>query len=461
MLKKLILLIWTSVLLYGCATVYTPPVNTPTPNTKTTVSTKIAQNFPEGFDQASKNKYENGLISTNSGEWYLENAMMGSTDNDAKVGNKSIRIKDNGLLRMNFDISSGIYQLRIKSGLYQVDKSANYEVWISTNRGSSWQKIGNTITVTDKFLKENIFNINTQQPVRFEIRKTDGLTSRINIDDIGISTYLSASPAPIPSPKPNPSPKNIATKDNNLLLGNPSNAIANTSYSNNFLMVKNAYALSYNKSKGTANWVSWHVSSAWKGDTPRQNDFKPDSSLPQGWAAISPRDYTDSGFDRGHLCPSDDRDGSVAENQETFLMTNMTPQAPENNRGVWKSLEEYGRKLTEQGYELYVIAGPAGKGGTGSNGTAQVIGNKNQVTVPASLWKIIVVLPIGQDDLFRISADTRIIAVNIPNNNSVSNTRWTDYRVSVDALERLTGFDFLSDVPADIQSIIEAKIDNQ
>jgi endonuclease G len=62
--------------------------------------------------------------------------------------------------------------------------------------------------------------------------------------------------------------------------------------------------------------------------------------------------------------------------------------------------------------------------------------------------------------LYRIGTDTRVIAVNIPNTNQAGATNWRDYRVSVDALEKLTGFDFLSDVPKDIQSVIEARVDN-
>lgn len=474
--KNLTIFIASSWLFYSCVSVYTPNntnTNTNTNTNKTTNVVKVVSNFPENFDQVSKNKYETATITTNSGDWYFENAMMGSTDNDVKNGAKAIRIKEDGLVRFDTDLTSGIYQIKLKAGLYQSDKTAAFEVRISTNRGNTWNKIGNTITLTDKFLKDFTFTVNTTVPTRFEIVKVDGTNGRLNIDDVSISAYSGSvsptpNPSPTPTPTPNPSPKpnpkpapnNVATKDNNLLLGNPSNAISNTSYSNNFLMLKNAYALSYNKSKATANWVSWHVSAAWKGDAQRQNDFRPDSSLPQGWSAVNTRDYTDSGFDRGHICPSDDRDGSVEENQETFLMTNIMPQAPDNNRGVWKNLEEYGRRLVEQGYELYVIAGPYGQGGTGSNGEAQTIGNKNTIVVPKSVWKIIVVLPVGQNDLYRIGTDTRVIAVNIPNTNQAGASNWRDYRVSVDALEKLTGFDFLSDVPKDIQSVIEARVDN-
>jgi endonuclease G, mitochondrial len=79
--------------------------------------------------------------------------------------------------------------------------------------------------------------------------------------------------------------------------------------------------------------------------------------------------------------------------------------------------------------------------------------------VPASLWKIIVVLPIGQNDVLRINENTRIIAVNIPNDNSIGTNSWKNYRVSVDELERLTGYDFLSNVSVEIQGVIEGMVD--
>ena len=140
-------------------------------------------------------------------------------------------------------------------------------------------------------------------------------------------------------------------------------------------------------------------------------------------------------------------------------MTNMTPQAPEHNQNIWKNLEEYERLLTEQGNEVYIIAGTMGEGGTGTSGFMKKIGKNDNITVPAFLWKIIVVLPVGQNDVLRINENTRIIAVNIPNENSVGTNSWKNYQVSVDELERLTGYDFLSNISVEIQSIIESRVD--
>jgi endonuclease G len=458
MLKKITLILSISLLFSSCG-VYVPTTNTNTSN----VRTKVASNFPEGFDDASKSRYEGGNITVSSGQWYLENAVIGGADNDQKDGVKAIRMKETAKLRMNFDIQSGIQQVRFKYGVYQLDKESSFELWASSNGGASWNKVGSTITATDKSLQDALFNVNIHQSARIEIRKTDGSVNRLNIDNISIITYSSSS-STTPSPLPSPSPKTIpngsttATRDDNLTLGNPSNAATNTSYSDNYLMVKNAYTLSYNKNKGIANWVSWHLSTAWKGETDRQNDFRPDPSLPQNWYQVTPRDYASTGFDRGHLCPSDDRDGGLEDNKETFLMTNMTPQAPENNRGIWKALEDYGRTLTQQGNEVYIIAGTIGEGGTGTNGFAKRIGKNDNITVPASLWKIIVVLPIGQNDELRINENTRIIAVNIPNQNGLVGS-WKQYRTSVAELEKLTGYNFLSTISPEIQAIIEARVD--
>lgn len=134
------------------------------------------------------------------------------------------------------------------------------------------------------------------------------------------------------------------------------------------------------------------------------------------------------------------------------------PQAPRHNQQAWRLLEDYARALLDAGNECYIIAGATGIGGTGNNGTVPTLAD-GKLTVPAALWKVIVVLPVGSNDLNRINAQTRVIAVWMPNTNDVGNEKWSSYRVGIDEIERRTGYDLLSNVPAEVQQAIEASTD--
>ena len=246
-----------------------------------------------------------------------------------------------------------------------------------------------------------------------------------------------------------------------LAMGNPSGAGMNLATPDNYLLDKPQYASSYNRSRGTSNWVSWYLSSSWIGSTPRQNDFRPDGSLPTGWYQVNNTDYTGSGFDRGHMTPSGDRTNTIPDNSATFLMTNMIPQAPDNNQGPWEGLESYLRSQLplNGGQEIYIISGSYGLGGTGSGGSKTVIANGN-VTVPAQTYKIAVILPLGMDDVNRVNTSTRVIAIIMPNTQGIRNNDWRIYRTSVDAVETATGYNFLSNLPTVIQDTLEAAVDN-
>ena len=218
------------------------------------------------------------------------------------------------------------------------------------------------------------------------------------------------------------------------------------------------FRLSYNNNTGTANWVSWHLSSAWTGDTPRCNCFKRDNDLPSSFFRATSSDYTNSGFDRGHLCPSADRNGSEDSNENTYYMSNIAPQAPDNNRKSWANFENYLRSLTLDGNEVHIIAGVAGSGGIGGNGFATTIDNGN-ITVPDSFWKVALILPNGTNDINRVTTSTRVIAINVPNDQGITSD-WTQFRTSVDAIESLTGYDLFENITNSVESVIESVVDN-
>lgn len=235
-----------------------------------------------------------------------------------------------------------------------------------------------------------------------------------------------------------------------LTLGIPSPA--NRTNANDYLMDDSArpYALSYNSSKRIPNWVSWQLNKSWLGTVPRANDFREDPALPKSWYRVKSTDYNGSGYDRGHMTPSADRAKDPTTNSATFLMTNIVPQTADNNRDVWESLESESRRLVNLGQELYIIAGGAGE--KGKIGAAKI-------SVPESTWKIIAVMAKPGATAADVSTKTRVIAIDVPNIQGIKEKTWRDFRVSVDQIEAKTGYDFLSNVPAEIQKAIESRVD--
>lgn len=262
--------------------------------------------------------------------------------------------------------------------------------------------------------------------------------------------------------------------DEHLVMGNPSDATADPQNRTNYLMRKVEYVLSYNKHTACPNWVSWHLNEGWIGSADRANDFRPDTSLPNGWLQVKPSDYNNSGFDRGHMCNSKDRTKDATSNSDTFLMTNMVPQSPRNNEQTWEALESYCRVLAVSN-ELYITCGPAGQGGEGQIGksktSAKLVkkkvleadrndGTSGTVTVPASTWKVIMVLPGGQVSPTEVTSSTTTIAVIIPNTQEIS-TDWKQYVASVDDVEHLTGYHFFSNVDPTVAKKIKTEVYHQ
>ncbi len=408
----------------------------------------------EDCEKGSKTGYAVGNVTLTTGSWNLDDALIGTLSTDRKVGTKSFRVRNSGSISMNFNIDSvDVKNIVVYHATYGTDGPSQWRLFYSSNDGIDWKPIGDTITSSDSTLQQQVYANPAFEgsKVRFQIKKLGG-TGRINFDNFIVAggiTYTTP-PAPLPT----------GTRDDNMAMGNPSDAAANPADSNNYLMRKDMYALAYNNSKGTSNWVSWHLSTAWLGSASRCDCFSADSTLPMGYCSPNERsyDFTTNGFDRGHMCPSADRSLNSTENSATFLMTNMVPQAPESNQGPWGKLEGYCRTLAKAGNELYIISGPRGMGGEGNKGLFNTIG-MGKITVPTSTWKVIVVLPNGNDDVNRVSATTRVIAIDMPNKNSVKGTDWGSYRTTVRDIESKTGFDFLSKVPKSIQDVVETKVD--
>jgi endonuclease G len=407
-----------------------------------TISMTTATMTPlsEGFEAGGKTAYAAANVTLGTGSWFMDDALTGNLSTDRKTGAYSARIRNTGLIHMNFN-KTGAGTVSIQHAVFGTDGSSTWQLWSSTTNGSTWTQIGATVTTSSTTLQTATFTVNNANAIRFEIRKVSGGANRINVDNVQIGDFSSPTPTPTPTP----------TTSEHLTMGNPSSAVTDVNQPNNYLMEKPQYSLSYSRDNGGPNWVSWHLDSSWLGSTPRQDDFRADTTLPAGWYQVQATDFSGSGFDRGHMCPSADRTITVTANSATFLMTNMIPQLPANNQGVWANLESYSRTLVSQGNELYIISG--------GQGLQYFIAN-GHVAVPAQTWKVIIVLPVGTNDVSRVTTSTRTISVVIPNSGTIG-TDWRAYRVSVDQVEAITGFDFFSNVSSGIQAVIEGRVDNQ
>ena len=246
--------------------------------------------------------------------------------------------------------------------------------------------------------------------------------------------------------------------DVHLTMGNASGAVFDLNVPNNYLMEKPEFALSYNRDRGTPNWVSWHLDDSWIGTLTRFDTFRPDPAVPPDWYRVQATDFFTTGFDRGHMTPNADRNKETSSpiNQATFLMSNMVPQAPDNNQGPWAALENDLRNLYLPANEIYMISGPVGVGGTGSSGFRTTVAN-GHVTVPAATWKVALILPKASgDDVSRVTASSRTIAVLMPNVQGIRFDDWHNYLTTVDAVEALTGYDFFANVEDAVENSIEA-----
>jgi endonuclease G len=249
------------------------------------------------------------------------------------------------------------------------------------------------------------------------------------------------------------------------IIGNPTSA--GSSDANDWLIERNQYVASYNCAKGIPNWVEWHLDTSWLGSASRTDNYRAqtDIPLPPGCYQVQGSDYSgnvnNGGFDRGHDCPSGDRtNDAVPDNDATFIMTNFIPQAPNNNQGIWNDMEGYLRSQLSGGNEIYTWMGNAGQGGVGLNGFATTVAN-GHVVVPAYVWRVVMILPVGAGDVSRVDANTRVFAVLTPNIQTSAglNSNWMTYICPVSKIEQLTGMNFFPNVPAATTAVLKQKID--
>lgn len=198
------------------------------------------------------------------------------------------------------------------------------------------------------------------------------------------------------------------------------------------------YTLSYNEDYEQANWVYYTLTDSMiiNSDEERTNRFKEDKMV--ATKSAKPSDYSRSGYDKGHLCPAGDMGFDHTAMEESFLMSNMSPQAPDFNRGIWKDLETQVREWARDEHKLYIVTGPIFKDDKGTIGA-------DKVEVPGYYYKVI----------YDPTDQPKMIAFVLPNEGS--SRPITDFAVPADQVEQLTGFDFFSQLPDDQENWLESK----
>ncbi len=202
------------------------------------------------------------------------------------------------------------------------------------------------------------------------------------------------------------------------------------------LIFHKGFILSYSEKHEQAEWVAYLLTSQEvRGKVPRTNRFKEDPQVSTGSA--TPEDYLHSGYDRGHLAPAGDMKWDKQAMDESFYMSNISPQKPAFNRGIWKKLEEQVRQWALENDSIYVITGPV------FSDSPETIGN-SKVSVPAYFFKA----------LMDVSYPTyKMIGFILPHQKSQAGL--LTYAVSIDSLESFVNMDLFPALPDELENQLE------
>lgn len=212
--------------------------------------------------------------------------------------------------------------------------------------------------------------------------------------------------------------------------------------SSEIMLYKDNYIVSYNTTTFCPNYVAWHLTpERVNGQFSRSNNFQPDESL-SFELQVNTFDYSNSGYDRGHMCPAADNKDSREHMEESFTMTNICPQNRNLNAGAWQDLEEQCRTWALRFNDVYIVCGPIF-----DTDTPKTIGkpDRMQIAIPDRFFKCILIM--GENP----------IALGFIYPNVAGRKPMRSYCMSIDEVEHITGIDFYPELEDDIENEIEAK----
>lgn len=202
-----------------------------------------------------------------------------------------------------------------------------------------------------------------------------------------------------------------------------------------------AYRVSFNTTTLCPNYVAWRLTKEKvNGSVSRTDKFKPDPSLPQECQVVT-SDYSNSGNDRGHMCPAADNKDTEVHMKESFYMSNICPQSHKLNAGDWEELEEQCRSWVKNYSDLYIVCGPIFDS---SKPKRIEKPGRPSIMIPDRFFKVILML----------GRTPKMLGFIYPNENK--NLDMREYCVSVDEVEQITGIDFYYTLPDGIERQLEA-----
>lgn len=235
-------------------------------------------------------------------------------------------------------------------------------------------------------------------------------------------------------------PISIQAKESKRTANDPRWEIPQTANSDNCQLIEHTgYTVCYNHKWNLPFWVAYELTKQEvAGDNTRSDKFLPDPMV-KGNPVVS-KDYSNSGYDRGHMAPAGDMKWSEQAMKESFYMTNICPQNHNNNAGDWKDLEELVRDLAAQYGAVYICCGPI------VTDHSNTIGDARKIVVPQAFFKV----------LLRKKAESGWTAIGFVMPNTAGNHPLMTYMRSVDEVEKMSGIDFFCNLPDSIEKKVEA-----
>lgn len=341
----------------SCTKEYDEIINTPEQASSAQGNPKLA--IFESIETGTKTSYTTANVTLASGSWSFNDALIGNTTADRKVGTQSARVRNSGKLTMNFNKPDGAGDVYIKHGKYGTDANSTWQVFYSTNNGSTWTSVGTPVTTSTTSLTNTLVKVNISGAVRLEIRKTDGSANRVNFDDISIGDFSSTTTNPVPA-LTTLSPSSIAAGSTTFTLTiNGSNYVSGasilwngTSLSTNFVsntQLTTSIASSLVASAGTATISVFNPSPG--GGTSNSVNFTINASTP-----TTSKKFL---FDNRHQQTAGnadwvvDQNNNVASRYPTPAQSNITASTTET---FWTGgISAWGIALAKQGHTIETL----------------------------------------------------------------------------------------------------------